>query len=167
MTWPAPGGMRSVPPANQRRHPAVARSRAAAQSRVLRPTAPARRRTHGWQSRSTRRASVLRARSPGCRRHRPAHCRPRSAFPGASPAGAAVAGALGGKADPPPALRAFELDHQAVAGIALHIADHEARSLALAARKQVAQDSFELIEQAVAQVVLVMAALDVVGRVVE
>ncbi len=35
------------------------------------------------------------------------------------------------------ALRAFEFDHQAVAGVALHIADHEARALALAAREQV------------------------------
>ena len=78
-----------------------------------------------------------------------------------------VAGFASGEVDPHPALRAFEFDHQAVTGIALHIADHEARALAPAVREQVHQHSFKLIEQPGAQLVLVVAPLDTVGRVVE
>lgn len=78
-----------------------------------------------------------------------------------------VAGFAGGEVDPHPALGAFEFDYQAVAGITLHIADHETRALALAAREQVHQHGFELIEQAVAQIVLVVAPLEAVGCVVE
>jgi hypothetical protein len=78
-----------------------------------------------------------------------------------------VAGFAGGEVDPHAALRAFEFDHEAVAGIAPHIADHEACALALAAREQVHQHRFELVEQPGTQIVLVVAPLDAVGRVVE
>lgn len=71
-----------------------------------------------------------------------------------------ITGFAGGEVQPQAALCAIEIDDKAVARITLHIADDKLRVTSLAARQQVGQRRFQLLDQPDTDVLLVQARLD-------
>ena len=71
-----------------------------------------------------------------------------------------ITGFAGGEVQPQTALCAIEIDDKAVARITLHIADDKLRTTSLAARQQVGQRRFQLLDQPGTDVLLVQARLD-------
>lgn len=79
-----------------------------------------------------------------------------------------VAGFAGGEVDPDAALGSLQFNDQTVARIALQVADHKVRALALAVREQINENHLQPIQQVRTQFIFVVVPYgDKVGRKVD